>query len=298
MSELMAIESIVEEYAKFLGYFTEHRVPFKLKKGNSDIDVLGYNRKTKKSLMIECKAWGSPNQYYSFNDSKSWFKKQFQTMIGKWEFFKKSSTNKWNLSKLNEIWFVIPGFCDDRLQTEAEISKELHCTVKIIPIHNLLLDIMFEVKKDKDVRRKRYPNAALEFCRWLLRSYETGHLNLIDVDLKLKKEKQTYEELKRHYLKGCIRIVQRNAEKRRAGVDTRLKTLEILNQFKKASIPQIENRSKKYRYNLNYNRINVGLGTWIDLGIVSEDKNGKFFINNPFVNLVKKELLKKRPSSW
>ncbi len=114
MSEAMAIESIVQEYAKFKGYLTETRVPFKLKRGHSDFDVLGFNPKTKSSLVVECKAWGSPDQYPSYNDSKKWFKEEFEEIIGKWERFKNSPTNKWGLSKLDEIWYVIPGYCDDK----------------------------------------------------------------------------------------------------------------------------------------------------------------------------------------
>lgn len=184
MSEAMAIELIVEEYAKLLGYFTETRVPFKLKGGHSDIDVLGFNPKTEKTLMIECKAWGGPNDYYSYNNEKKWFKE----MIRHWEFFKESPTNKWDLSHLDELWLVIPGFCDDKLQIETELAKEFNQIIKIIPIHELILNIILEVKKDKDIRRKRYSNPVLEFCRWLLRSYEAGQLNLRDIDLMLQEE--------------------------------------------------------------------------------------------------------------
>lgn len=290
MSEVMAIESIAEEYAKFLGYFTESRVPFKLEKGNSDIDVLGYNPKTKKSLMVECKAWGSPDQYPSFNGCNSWFKEQFKEMVKKWDFFKKSPTNKWNIHNLDEIWFIIPGFCDDKLEIEENLSKEFSKIIKIFPIHELILNVMFEVKKDKDVRRKRYSNSALEFCRWLLRSYETGHLSLIDVDLKLKEEKQTYDLLRENYFRDCLKIVKKNAEKRKAGIDTRIKTLKILIKLKKATILKILEEGNKSGYDLNYNRVNVGLGTWIDLGIVSENNQKEFFIIDSFYDIVKNEL--------
>lgn len=286
----MAIESIAEEYAKFIGYLTETRVPFKLKKGVSDIDVLGYNPKTKKSLMIECKAWGSSNQYPSFNGYESWFKQQFKELINKWEFFKKSPTNKWNINYLDEIWFIIPGFCDEKAEIEEMLSKEFGKIIKIIPIHELILNIMFEVKKDKDVRRKRYPNPALEFCRWLLRSYETGHLSLIDIDLKLKKEKQTYDLLKTNYFKECLRTVEKNAEKRKAGIGTRIKTLKILIKLKKATITQIQEEADKLGYNLNYNRVDVGLGTWIDLGIVSENNNKEYYVIDSFFDIIKREL--------
>lgn len=291
MSEVMAIESIAEEYAKFLGYFTETRVPFKLKKGNSDIDVLGFNPKTKTSLVIECKAWGSPDQYPSFTNSKKWFKEKLTEIIGKWGYFKKAPTNRWNLKNLDEIWFIIPGFCDDKSKIETEISKELNHDIKIIPIHELILNIMFEVRKDKNIRRKRYANPALEFCRWLLRSYETGHLNLIDIDLELKGEKQTYETLKRNYFIECLRAVQKNVEKRDASVNTRINSLKVLVKMKKrAPVQEIVNRAKKLDFDLNGSRIRVGLGTWQKLGIISGDGEKGYFIVNSFKDIVKEEL--------
>ena len=65
MSEVMAIESIAEEYAKFLGYFTETRVPFRLNGSFSDFDVFGFNPRTHKTIVIECKAWGGSKSYRS-----------------------------------------------------------------------------------------------------------------------------------------------------------------------------------------------------------------------------------------
>lgn len=294
MSEAMAIESIAEEYAKFLGYFTETRVPFKLKKGNSDIDVLGFNPKTKTSLVIECKAWGSPNQYPSFTNSKKWFKEKLTEIIGKWSYFKKAKTNRWNLINLDEIWFIIPGFCDDKSKIEAEISKELKHDIKIIPIHELLLNIMFKVREDKNIRRKRYANTALEFCRWLLRSYETGHLNLIDIDLKLKGEKQTYETLKRNYFIDCLRAVQKNVEKRDVFINTRINSLIILSKITGGTISEIEKESQKRGFDLNYNRIYVGLRTWQRLGIVAGNKKDGYYIVDSFKEIVREELNKKR----
>jgi len=291
MSEAMAIESIVQEYAKFKGYLTETRVPFKLKRGHSDLDVLGFNPKTKNSLVAECKAWGSPNQYPSYNNSKKWFKEKFEEIIAKWEHFKNSPTNKWRFSKLDEIWYVIPGYCDDKEQVEADLSTELDHNVRIIPIHELILDVMFEVKKDKDIRRKRYSNPALEFCRWLLRGYDAGKLNLIDLDLKLKKERQTYETLKRKYFKDCLRVIEKNVKGRGKFVDTRKKSLELLCKVRKeATVPELEKEAYKRKYDMNYNRISVGLGTWIELGIVTGNNEQGYSINESFKTIVRKEL--------
>jgi hypothetical protein len=43
MSEVMAIESVVEAYGKFKGYFCEMRIPFKFRGGYSDLDIVGFN---------------------------------------------------------------------------------------------------------------------------------------------------------------------------------------------------------------------------------------------------------------
>lgn len=286
----MAIEVMAEEYAKFLGYFTETRVPFKFNKGNSDIDVLGYNPITKKTLVIECKAWGSPEQYPSYTKKKEEFLDTFRKIIAKWDYFKASQTNRWNLSNLDTIWYVLPGYCENKLQLEQELSNLFNCEISIIPIHELLLKIMIEVKRDKDIRRKRYSNSALEFCRWLLRSYDAGQLNLIDVDLLLKGEKQTYDILKRNYFKECIRAVKRNAEKKGAFINTRLNTLAILSEIKRGTISDLEKKGHNLGNNLNYSRISVGLGTWIELGIVCGSKKDGFYIADAFEKIVKDEL--------
>jgi hypothetical protein len=149
---------------------------------------------------------------------------------------------------------------------------------------------MFEVKKDKGVRRKRYSNPALEFCRWLLRGYEKGHISLIDVDVKLKGIKQTYEVLKRNYFRECLRIVESNVEKRKAKVNTRINSLICLAKIGKGVISQIENEAHRNGCDLNYSRINVGLGTWRKLGIVDGNKKGEFFVAEPFKEIVKREL--------
>ncbi len=190
MSEVMAIESIVEAYAKFRGYFCEMRVPFKLKRGYSDLDIVGFNPKTGATLVVECKAWGSSDYYPSFDgsDSKRWFKKQFREIIKKWDQFKKSPSNRWKLSKLNQIWYVLPGHFQHKEVFEAQLSKELKHSIKIIFIHELIRNVILEVNKDRKKRGKRYSGPALEFCRWLLKCHEKGKLSLIDLDSELKRK--------------------------------------------------------------------------------------------------------------
>jgi hypothetical protein len=292
MGEAMAIESIAEEYAKFKGYFTETRVPFKLEIGHSDIDVLGFHLQKGTTLVIECKAWGSPDQYFNFCGDRLGFRKEFRKIITHWKYFKKSPNNKkWNLNRLDEIWYVIPGYCDDKEEIEGKLSKELNHIIKIIPIHELIRDVMFEVKEDKDKRRKRYSNPALEFCRWLLRCHEKGKLSLVDIDLKLKGEKQTYETLKMKYFKDCLRVIEKNVKGRGKFVDTRKKSLELLCKVgEKATIPELGKEARKGKYDMNYSRISVGLGTWIELGIVIGNNAEGYSINKSFKAIVRKEL--------
>lgn len=292
MGEAMAIESIAEEYARFKGYFTETRVPFKLEIGHSDIDVLGFHPQKGTTLVIECKAWGSPDQYFNFCGDTLGFRKEFRKIITHWKYFKKSPNNKiWNFNRLDEIWYVIPGYCDDKEEIEGKLSKELNHIIKIIPIHELIRDVMFEVKEDKDKRRKRYSNPALEFCRWLLRCHEKGRLSLVDIDLKLKGEKQTYETLKMNYFMECLRNIKKNVEGRGKFINTRVNSLKLLSKMrKKATIPELGEEAHRRKMNMDYNRIDVGLSTWINLGVVNGNKKEGFFINDSFKSIVKNEL--------
>lgn len=300
MSEVMAIEAIAEEYAKFLGYFTETRVPFKLGNGSSsDFDVLGFNRKTDKTIVIECKAWGGPKDYTSFNTAgrKKQIKEIINNIIKNWAYFKKSPNNKWKLSELNKILLVIPGFCSSETKKELVHSVKLEnkstVEVEIMPIHELLMNIMIMVDDDKDERRKRYSNPALEFCRWLLRSYEHGHLDLMEVDLKLKKEKQTYDILKKNYFRTCLKAVKEKTKIRNAGINTRMNTLKILLRQKKAvTISELNKHAEKGNpdYGLSCQRLSPSLKTWKELGIIEGDKEKGFLICSSFKKIVKQEL--------
>lgn len=293
MSEEMAIESIAEEYAKLKGYMTETRVHFKLKKSYSDFDVLAYKPFGKKTVVIECKAWGSSNHYMSFETEKHQekLKKLFKEIIEKWRkyFINNIAFNKWRIKKLDEIWLIIPGFCKEEVRNKIIKmlkKKNKNIEFKIIPIHELILDIMVEIQKDKDIRGKRYSHPVSEFCRWLLRSYEKKCLDLFEVDLKLKEKneeatydtlKDSYERFKKFYCQKCIDIVSKND----TGKHTRINVLKsIINKKKK--IPK------------------VGVDTWEKLGILCKNKKRettKYSISEPFAKQVKeifRQQIKKR----
>ena len=192
MAEVMAIETIAAEYAKLKWYFTQTRVPFKLKTGISDIDVLGYNPRTRKTIVVECKAWGSPDQYAKFT-WEEWHialrdhEDYFGGIQKRWKkFFVHSDVNKWKLSRLDEIWLVLPGIFPEKDRMEKWLKKELGITCHILPIHELLLRVISGVASDKDVRRKRYEDSAMEFCRWFVRSYNRKAWDLKSLESALQ----------------------------------------------------------------------------------------------------------------
>ena len=63
MGEVMAIERIAEELVKLNGYLTVCNMPFKKGRGHGDLDIIGYRPKDKRILVVECKAWGGPDEY-------------------------------------------------------------------------------------------------------------------------------------------------------------------------------------------------------------------------------------------
>ena len=281
MSDVMAIESITEEYAKFLWYFTEARVPYKLSTGwISDIDVLGYNPKTKKALAVECKAWGWPSDYPNFTDKD--VQSYVDESIPKLKTFKSSPTNKRWIKWFDEFRYIVPWSCSHQEELEQRLSKKYKMKITILPIHDLLLNIMSEVKKDMHLRRRRYSNTALEFCRRLIRAYDNGQMDLLDIDTKLSK-KANYQRVKENYISSCLRIVKQNADTNGKGVNTRMNTLAMLMKTWRSSIKDLATKATKLWFkDLNYSRIDVALGTRLDLWIVICHDDNTYWINERF----------------
>lgn len=121
----MAIEILLDNYAKLLGYFTETRVPVLLKetksgdkkedKQLSDLDVIGHSL-SNNLIIIESKAYGSVEKYsnwcnrnrildiYNFIYEKKLIK---QIMIDKWQrIFKKNG--------IGEMWIILPGYFEQK----------------------------------------------------------------------------------------------------------------------------------------------------------------------------------------
>lgn len=62
MSELMGVEQLSVAYWNLRGYWVKGRVPYKVKNGYSDIDVLAYNPRTKDLVISETKVRGEKDE--------------------------------------------------------------------------------------------------------------------------------------------------------------------------------------------------------------------------------------------
>jgi hypothetical protein len=67
MSEAMAVETIIEAYWLFRGYWTKLRYPFQTKEGGwSDVDILAYQPEEKVLVISESKARGKKKDVYVY----------------------------------------------------------------------------------------------------------------------------------------------------------------------------------------------------------------------------------------
>ena len=190
MSEEMAIEKLVENYVNFEGYFTTFRVPYKKSGGGlSDIDIIGYNPRNQETLLVEVKAWGSPESYKNAEKWDDW-----EEWIGElkdgWKGFTRGGSNHWGFTKLDKVLIVLPAHFktpNKEAILSEELSKKFGFKVEILPIHSLIERLFFKVNEDMIVRRRRYPDTALELLRWIIRTSKNGDLNLGELEKKLKK---------------------------------------------------------------------------------------------------------------
>jgi hypothetical protein len=195
MTEEMATESLVKYHWELKGYLVRTRVPYKVPKGNSDIDVLCFHPKTKKCIIVECKAWGSPEDYRTFRDTPS-----------NWEEFEyriKKLTNKLALKKAEEVTGVeveravlyTPGDVDPSFNRSLIefAQKNSKIPIDIVPIHKLIIDLFSEIALDMRKRRTRYPDTALELIRWFDRCLINNLINLQELEAAIKKKWDEYE---------------------------------------------------------------------------------------------------------
>jgi hypothetical protein len=60
----------------------------------------------------------------------------------------------------------------------AEINQ---VSVRLLPVHRLLRELFLRVPKDMLIRRKRYPDTAMEMLRWIARAVGHGALDLEEI---------------------------------------------------------------------------------------------------------------------
>lgn len=206
MTEIL--ENIVSAYYNVKGYFTKTRVPVvisnwcevivrkknvsnKPKRVISDIDVLAYklvNKKRKELIMIEIKGWGSPEEYLNFNSSRrrDALVKIILKQLCVWNNFVDGSSEV-ECDDLDKFILIIPGDINNdakkyiinsviaKLSYDPKLNKcFMNKTnfIEILPIHELIEDIVKVIKADMYVRRKRYQSEALELIRWIIRIFK------------------------------------------------------------------------------------------------------------------------------
>ncbi len=175
----MALERLVEQWLRFDGYWTLTRVPFKIKRrggGNSDFDVLGVNAKGE-VVVAECKAGGRASDYFNFDAKwgRRWIEELCEKVKKDWPHFKQSDANKkrLHLRRIDTLRLVLPGRLNNqgtKEKLESSLTKRCGFDVQIFGIHEVIQKIQDNVEKDKNERRRRYADTALEMIRWILRS--------------------------------------------------------------------------------------------------------------------------------
>lgn len=171
----MAIEEIIGSLLEFHGFMVKYRVPFKITQGFGDLDVVALDLQTNKILVVECKAYGSPETYYNYSApaNKRQVDEQISTLCENIKRFEVIKHNFPQNTSLGGVLGVYPGcFAEsDRKNLEQNLSERLGVKIAIYSIHEVLLSLVKAVQDDMFKRRKRYPTTVLEFIRWLIRTY-------------------------------------------------------------------------------------------------------------------------------
>lgn len=70
---------------------------------------------------------------------------------------------------------------------ERELGAAYGVCVRLLPVHRLLRSLFIGIAKDMHVRRKRYPDTALEMLRWTARTVQCGALDLVEIQESLSR---------------------------------------------------------------------------------------------------------------
>lgn len=179
MSEVMALESLVEQLLSFEGYWTKMRVPFKKPSGaNSDLDVLGIKRGGR-VVVAECKGWGSPEDYWNFDapSRRKYLDELCREARDNFKHFLRSQQAKrLEIDHIDEFYLVLPGRVGQEENREALSArlKQKHrlpvSVFRLLCVHEVIRKLQDHVSKNMNERRKRYADTSLEMIRWVLRS--------------------------------------------------------------------------------------------------------------------------------
>ena len=179
MSEVMALEKIVELWLKSEGHWTETRVPFKKPSGaNSDVDVIGIklNGKKAKVVVVEVKGHGSPSAFPNYGSPgrtrgiKRLCSKEKKDLKS---FLRSDFAKQFGIKRVDEVRLVEPGrLPHKRAELEHRLRQELRLpfVLRIYSVDEVIQLLWEWVIKNKDIRRKRYADTSLEMIRWILRS--------------------------------------------------------------------------------------------------------------------------------
>lgn len=178
----MAIEGIASDLARLHGYHTEIRVPYikadSTKNSPGDIDVLGINQHGE-TIAIECKAFGEPYAYPNWNTERrtSDIRGYIEELVH--DCGDILDTRFEHVDSIDEIWIVFKGFFaseEDPRRTvvkrsrEAftnELEAEFGVSIRLLPSHVLIQELIETVAIDMDFRRRRYASPAMEMVRHL-----------------------------------------------------------------------------------------------------------------------------------
>jgi hypothetical protein len=190
MTEIMAIEKIAEEHAKLEGFLTITRVPYKKVKNYGDLDILAYSPEDGFLMLIDVKARGKVERYTNANTEKGreYIERRISGLMTYWPKFVSGNTNRWKFKKLDKIRLIVDGPFDAKHQFQEDLTKKFEVPVELLPIHELFEQIILRVNVDMRVRRKRYPDTALEFIRWLIKCVNAKKLSLKDLENQLFKQ--------------------------------------------------------------------------------------------------------------
>lgn len=67
------------------------------------------------------------------------------------------------------------------VRAEKFLGETYDVQVRLLPVHQLLHELFIKVAKDMIIRRKRYPDTAMEMLRWTTRAVRSGVLDLTKI---------------------------------------------------------------------------------------------------------------------